>query len=449
MKRNRPLSIPPSITFLSSVDIDRLIELRPSLSVIYSAILRFVLASHFVMQAGKEINKRYSSSGVGGVVKYIVFAVIGVTTHCPVSAQTTWSSADANGRIYYNNGNVGIGVSQPSYRLVVAEQIHINGHYPYLQFNSAHWANSSFIQNGVTDAGAGGGDYLLFYNPAAKAFNFRQGGYNAMTISSSGSVGIGKTNPAYRLEILSSSSANLRLESNGSTPTYPAIDLYDNVHGTEFILSPSASKVDLFTFTNHALAFGANNTERMRIQPSGFVGINTTSPLGRLDINSDGSQLRLSGGPIAGGVWTGSQKLFLAEWSNAKGIAVDLTNGNVGIGTHSPDEKLTVKGVVHTNEVRVDLNSPIEQGPDYVFESSYYLLPLSELESYIKANKHLPEVPSAKQMEQEGLNLKEMNLLLLKKVEELTLHLIEMKKESEEQKNINKKLVDRIQRLEN
>jgi hypothetical protein len=81
------------------------------------------------------------------------------------------------------------------------------------------------------------------------------------------------------------------------------------------------------------------------------------------------------------------------------------------------------------------LNSPIEQGPDYVFEKDYDLLSLSELETYITQNKHLPEVPSAKEMEAEGLNLKEMNLLLLKKVEELTLHLIEMKKTSEIQAN--------------
>jgi hypothetical protein len=102
-------------------------------------------------------------------------------------------------------------------------------------------------------------------------------------------------------------------------------------------------------------------------------------------------------------------------------------NGNVGIGTTNPDQKLTVKGIIHTEEVRVDMTVP---GPDYVFEPTYNLLPLSEVESYIKANKHLPEVPSAKEMEEEGLNLKEMNLLLLKKVEELTLHLIEMKKEN-------------------
>src|SRR5205085_650054 len=95
----------------------------------------------------------------------------------------------------------------------------------------------------------------------------------------------------------------------------------------------------------------------------------------------------------------------------------------VGIGTTNPDARLTVKGDIHTREVRVDVAGGV--GPDYVFEKNYDLLSLTELETYINQNKHLPEVPSAKEMEKDGLNLKEINLILLKKVEELTLHLID------------------------
>jgi hypothetical protein len=102
-------------------------------------------------------------------------------------------------------------------------------------------------------------------------------------------------------------------------------------------------------------------------------------------------------------------------------------NGNVGIGTTNPNQKLTVNGTIYGKEVKVDLNVP---GPDYVFEPTYNLPSLTEIETYIKANKHLPEVPSAKEMEANGINLSEMNMLLLKKVEELTLYLIEMKKEN-------------------
>ena len=109
-----------------------------------------------------------------------------------------------------------------------------------------------------------------------------------------------------------------------------------------------------------------------------------------------------------------------------------LQNGNIGIGTTAPDAKLAVKGTIHAQEVKVDLNVP---GPDYVFEENYNLPSLTEIENYIKQNKHLPEVPSAKEMETNGINLSEMNMLLLKKAEELTLHLINQQKEIELLKN--------------
>jgi hypothetical protein len=103
-----------------------------------------------------------------------------------------------------------------------------------------------------------------------------------------------------------------------------------------------------------------------------------------------------------------------------------LPNGNFGIGTSNPGSfKLAVNGKIWTQEVNVQMTNP---GPDYVFEKDYDLLSLYELERYVNQNKHLPEVPSAKEMEKDGLNLKEMNLILLKKMEEMTLHLINQEK---------------------
>jgi len=108
------------------------------------------------------------------------------------------------------------------------------------------------------------------------------------------------------------------------------------------------------------------------------------------------------------------------------------TNGNIGIGTNSPDARLSVKGLIHAQEVKVDLNGAV--APDFVFENMYKLKTLEETEQFIKENKHLPEIPSAREMEQNGFDLKVMNLKLLQKIEELTLHLIEQKKELEEMK---------------
>lgn len=96
-------------------------------------------------------------------------------------------------------------------------------------------------------------------------------------------------------------------------------------------------------------------------------------------------------------------------------------NGNVGIGTATPSDRLSVNGNIRAKEVKVETAN----WPDYVFKEDYDLMPLSELETYIKTNRHLPGIPSAKEAEAEGIGLAEMNRKLLEKVEELTLHLIE------------------------
>jgi hypothetical protein len=113
--------------------------------------------------------------------------------------------------------------------------------------------------------------------------------------------------------------------------------------------------------------------------------------------------------------------------------------GKIGIGTKTPDEMLTVKGKIHTQEVLVDLNGAV--APDYVFEHYFlgtsaikpeYQMPtLKEVASFIETNHHLPDIPSAARIDEEGLSLKAMNLVLLQKIEELTLYTLEQQKEIE------------------
>jgi hypothetical protein len=123
----------------------------------------------------------------------------------------------------------------------------------------------------------------------------------------------------------------------------------------------------------------------------------------------------------------------------ATGIKIDA-NGNVGIGTAEPAEKLEVNGkvIIHDEtwiegkvtaeeiEVKADVWS------DLVFYDSYELKPLNEVEAFIKKNKHLPDVPSEAQVLEEGINLGEMDAVLLQKIEELTLYIIEQEKRIEE-----------------
>jgi len=177
------------------------------------------------------------------------------------------------------------------------------------------------------------------------------------------------------------------------------------------------------------------------------VGIGTSAPAQKLDVNGNisngGADFTLGtrdgrgqgslltnralthftgdvlvmnyGGDFEGGVNLQGSKLVI--------------DGSVGIGTTTSGSfKLAVNGKIWGTEVQVALTNP---GPDYVFEKEYALPTLESVKTYIDQNKHLPEVPSAKEMEANGINLSEMNMLLLKKVEELTLYVIELKKKDE------------------
>jgi hypothetical protein len=104
-----------------------------------------------------------------------------------------------------------------------------------------------------------------------------------------------------------------------------------------------------------------------------------------------------------------------------------LNNGNIGIGTAYPTSKLTVAGDIYCREVKVDLEAG--RGRDIVFEGDFPLKSIEEVEAFIKKNKHLPDIPSAKEMEKNGVELFEMNMDLLQKIEELTLYLIEQNKD--------------------
>ncbi|WP_320052040.1 hypothetical protein [uncultured Acetobacteroides sp.] len=108
------------------------------------------------------------------------------------------------------------------------------------------------------------------------------------------------------------------------------------------------------------------------------------------------------------------------------------SNGNVGIGTENPTNKLDVNGTIRAKEVKV------ESGwADFVFKPDYQLRPLAEVEQFISTNGHLPEIPTTKEVEQNGVSLGEMNAKLLQKVEELTLYVIDLKKEVDKLKKEN------------
>ena len=123
-----------------------------------------------------------------------------------------------------------------------------------------------------------------------------------------------------------------------------------------------------------------------------------------------------------------------------------MTNGsgNVGIGAEASSEhKLSVNGKIRAQEIKVETAN----WPDYVFKQAYKLPSLSETEQFIQENGHLPEVPKAEEVEANGIQLGEMNKTLLKKIEELTLHVIELDKVNKEQGEFMKKMQEKIDKL--
>lgn len=129
-------------------------------------------------------------------------------------------------------------------------------------------------------------------------------------------------------------------------------------------------------------------------------------------------------GTAYGGV--GLKKFYIYDNSASKSRLIIDENGYMGIGTDCPPEKLSVDGNIIARKIKVLQNTWC----DYVFDASYKLPSLLSVESFIKQNKHLPDIPSAKEVEVNGISIGDNQALLLKKIEELTLYMIELKKEN-------------------
>jgi hypothetical protein len=220
----------------------------------------------------------------------------------------------------------------------------------------------------------------------------------------------------------------------------------------------------------------SNYVTRMRITKDGNVGIGTNNP-GNYKLNIYGGNVLVDGAGYIGLMLRGTSAsdlyffdsgaaankklgIFRSDDGVTKFLSVndsgsaaiqdnilvmDHVSGNVGIGTTTPGTyKLAVNGTIRAKEVKVESN-----WSDFVFEESYNLPSLNHVESYIKENKHLPDIPSAKEVEKEGLSMADMMKKQMQKIEELTLYVIEQNKKLETVIKENEQLKSRMSELEN
>lgn len=193
-------------------------------------------------------------------------------------------------------------------------------------------------------------------------------------------------------------------------------------------------------------AFSQNNIFPENVN----IGIGTSNPLFALDIVKPGfnTSLHLKKTDATTASWyIHSGRMGNGEFSIGDDLTyrmVILSNGNIGIGTITPKEVLSVNGNIRAREVKVESDN----WPDYVFAKSYKNRTLPELDMFIKTNGHLPDMPTAKEVEINGIDLGKMNKNLLQKIEELTLYLIDKDKELLSEKVLNGAQEKRIDELE-
>ncbi|RNC79855.1 MAG: hypothetical protein ED557_12005 [Balneola sp.] len=222
-------------------------------------------------------------------------------------------------------------------------------------------------------------------------------GWRKILMDVDGNVGIGTTTPASKLDV----------------------DGGDVYIGSEVAANGTRRQLRIYGYDNNAQFYGRIHSNYDDVRRTFDISTNDATQQLKIDAsaNEDGKITLMPG-----------------------------TNVGVGIGTLTMgSHKLAVEGSIGAREVVVEATS----WPDYVFHPDYELRSLSEIEAHIKAKGHLPEVPSARQVEEEGQHLGEMQQLLLKKIEELTLHTIEQQKLIQKQQQLLEEHASKIKQLEN
>jgi hypothetical protein len=347
-----------------------------------------------------------------------------------------------------SSGNVGVGTISPQGVLQI--------------INNTQDANGNTLIIGPTS----GANLRLGYNTGYSWMQSHGGlplyineiGNNVILNANGGNVGIGTTNPNTKLDVAGtlqalSNTNPIRFTSQWSGFPDGATnqaEISNDVNGYKTLMIVGNQSAGLgrrvsvwdrlevngvSSITNDCYVGTSVNPIKFSSQWSGFPDRTTNQAEISNDVNGY-KTLMIVGNQSAGlgrrvSVWDRLEVngTFITT-SNA------IFNSNVGIGTTSPTEKLSVNGNIRSRKIIVTQNG----WADYVFNDGYRLRPLVQVENFIKENKHLPEIPTAKEVEKNGVDVGETQSLLLKKIEELTLYVIEQDKRIEKLEQENTKL---------
>lgn len=262
---------------------------------------------------------------------------------------------------------------------------------------------------------------MSFYASPAVSTWYTTTNFALMSAGGNGYLGIGTANPNTKLQVQTADASYGITHTNGTVVVGSFIGSNGGWLGTK---------------TNHPLYFFTNNGNAlMTVATTGSVGIGTITPNTKLQVQTADASYGIThtNGTVVVGSFIGSNGGWLGTktnhplyffTNNSNALMTVGINGNVGIGTIAPAYKLSVNGTIQAKEVRVETG-----WSDFVFGKNYHLRPLPEVEAYIRQNNHLPEIPSAEEIQKNGLQVAAMQTKMMQKIEELTLYVIELKKE--------------------
>jgi hypothetical protein len=303
-------------------------------------------------------------------------------------------------------------------------------------------------------------DELGFYDNQTQQFKWRTSAGNLVFNEQSGNAGFGTSNSTAKLSVKGKDEIFSMEDGNGAKYVFKTQEGYFglfDVTGERFLWKNS--QTDGLTFGDLSLERSGDNTWFKLDAAAGRTDEEETTTMGA-GIKFD------NGENTFGQIFQKEQSLNIEAMeeselkirTNGEDRFVINSVGNIRIGPEYPGDsgdgngdnggngngddqtayKMSVSGKMITGEIKV-VETLEGLWPDYVFEKGYKLMSLKETEQYIKKEKHLPEIPSADEVNKSGIELAKMNAKLLKKIEELTIHMIEMdKKMTETNKRIEK-----------